>query len=81
MVVLIVATVATAEWLGDEGVAGTVLLVIGVGLGAYFGVGWGNEEATKTDRYRREWLSKRAFKHQGSVDPPASTTDRNDSAT
>lgn len=69
-VVLIAVAVAAAEWIGGEGVAGTVLLVCGIGLGAHLGVVWGNKEAAKTEEYRREWLLKRASKHRGS---PGST--------
>jgi hypothetical protein len=65
--------VAIAGWLGGQGVAGTVFLVICIGLGAYLGVGWGGKQAAETEKYRQEWLSKRKFPK--TENPPDSQTE------
>jgi len=35
------------------------MIIISVGLGAYFAVGWGGDYATKVEGYRQELISKR----------------------
>ncbi len=70
----VAAVTALAQWLGGSAVAGTVLLVIGIFLGGYFGAGWGGKQATKTEEYRREWLGKRS-KSSGKSEDEGSTGD------
>lgn len=63
---IIAAVTLGSTWLFGPESAGTALLMICIILGAYFGAGWGGNEATKTDQYRQEWLSRRRGTGQAS---------------
>jgi hypothetical protein len=46
-------------WLAGPEAGGSALLMMAVGLGAYFGADWGGDRATKVEEYRQELLAKR----------------------
>jgi hypothetical protein len=57
---LIIAVVTFGStWLFGPESAGAAFLMICIALGGYVGAGWGGKQATKTEQYRQEWLSKR----------------------
>lgn len=70
---VIAAGVSIAGWLGGDELAGTVFLVICIGLGAYLGVGWGGKQAAETDEYRQAWLAKRKQRKPGPSDEKPSS--------
>jgi hypothetical protein len=60
-VLLVLAVSAGVGWIAGPEAGGTALLMISIGLGAYFGAGWGGDHATKVEGYRRELLSRKGL--------------------
>ena len=61
VVLLVLAVSAGVGWIAGPEAGGTAMLMISIGLGAYFGAGWGGDRATKVEEYRQELLSKKSF--------------------
>lgn len=59
VVLAVLLTSAAVGWIGGPEAGGTALLMLSIGLGAYFAVGWGGDYATKVEGYRQELTSKR----------------------
>ncbi|MFC7848643.1 hypothetical protein ACFUTU_09225 [Arthrobacter sp. NPDC057388] len=59
LVLAVLLISAIAGWIGGPEAGGTALLMLSIGLGAYFAVGWGGDYATKVEVYRQELTSKR----------------------
>jgi hypothetical protein len=58
VILAVLAISAVAGWIGGPEAGTTAMIMISVGLGAYFAVGWGGDHATKVERYRQELISK-----------------------
>jgi hypothetical protein len=59
VIILVFAISAVAGWAAGPEAAGSALLMISIGLGAYFGAGWGGDRATKAEGYRQTLISKK----------------------
>jgi hypothetical protein len=57
LAVLIIS--AVAGWIGGPEAGTTAMIMISIGLGAYFAVGWSGDYATKVEGYRQELISKK----------------------
>ncbi|MFC7848645.1 hypothetical protein ACFUTU_09235 [Arthrobacter sp. NPDC057388] len=75
VILAVLAISGMVGWVAGPEAAGGALLMMAVGLGAFFGAGWGGDRATKVEEYRRELLSKKKF---GSPQPPDNTTNSGD---
>jgi hypothetical protein len=76
LVILVVLVISgIVGWLAGPEAGGSALLMLAVGLGAYFGAGWGGDRATKVEEYRQELLAKRK---PGVFQPPNSDRDSGD---
>jgi len=61
LVVLAVLVISgIVGWVAGPEAGGSALLMMAVGLGAYFGAGWGGDRATKVEEYRQELLAKKS---------------------
>lgn len=60
------------------GAAGTAFLVMAIFLGGYFGFGWGAREATKTEEYRQNLISKRRYSKDSDPAPNSDPQDKSD---
>jgi hypothetical protein len=68
LVVLAVLVISgIVGWVAGPEAGGSALLMMAVGLGAYFGAGSGGDRATKVEEYRQELLGKKKF---GIPQPP-----------
>jgi hypothetical protein len=61
IVLAVIIISGTVGWVAGPEAGGSALLMMAVGLGAYFGAGWGGDRATKVEEYRRELLGKKKF--------------------
>ncbi|MFC9335775.1 hypothetical protein [Arthrobacter sp. NPDC057009] len=60
LVVLGVLVVSSAAgWIGGPEAGGSALLMLAIGLGAYFAVDWGGNYATRVEGYRQDLISKK----------------------
>ena len=75
VVLAVLAISAVAGWIGGPEAGGTALLMLSIGLGAYFAVGWGGDYATKVEGYRQDLISK---KRTSDRKPDLEDTDKGD---
>lgn len=61
VILVVLALSAVVYWIAGPEAGGTAMLMISIGLGAYFAVGWGGNQATKVEGHRQELISKRGF--------------------
>lgn len=59
VILAVLALSAVVYWIGGPDAGGTAMLMISIGVGAYFAVGWGGDHATKVERYRKELISNK----------------------
>lgn len=59
LILAVLAISAIVGWVAGPAAAGTALLMISIGLGAYFGGVWGGNHATQVERYRQELIGKK----------------------
>ena len=59
VILAVLAISAVVGWIVGPEAGGTAMIMISVGLGAYFAVGWGGDYATKIEGYRQELISKK----------------------
>lgn len=68
----VLAISAVVYWIAGPEAGGTAMLMISIGLGAYFGVGWGGNHATKVEGYRQDLIGKTDRQNPPTADPPKS---------
>ncbi|MDV8148432.1 hypothetical protein [Arthrobacter sp. B10-11] len=73
LILAVLALSAVVYWIGGPEAGGTALLMISIGVGAYFAVGWGGDYATKVESYRPELILK---KRPSDSKPDLGVTDR-----
>lgn len=75
VILAVLALSAVVYWIGGPEAGGTAMLMISIGVGAYFAVGWGGDYATKVEGYRQELISK---KRPSDSKPDLEVTDQRD---
>jgi hypothetical protein len=75
VILAVLALSAVAYWIAGPEAGGTAMLMISIGLGAYFAIGWGGDQATKVEGYRQELVSK---KGPSASKPDPEVTNRGD---
>ena len=75
VVLAVLALSAVVSWIAGPEAGRTAMLMISIGLAAYFAVGWGGDHAKKVEGYRQELISK---KGPSDSKPDLEVTDQGD---
>ncbi|WP_214950096.1 hypothetical protein [Arthrobacter sp. ISL-69] len=78
MILAVLGLYAVVTWIAGPEAGTTAMIMISIGLGAYFAVGWGGDYATKVEGYRQELIGKKGQDSQPNAVPQESDDEDDD---